>query len=65
MTNESPGYVPQWITGEVLPVDAQHALRSPEAKRVLDKAAIDFDRFAAEMVRVRAEFNAHASQGDA
>lgn len=52
MTNESPGYRPEWIShhGEALPADAQAILRdNSEAQRLLRDAGLDMSLFAANI----------------
>lgn len=63
MTNESPGFEPQWISqGEHPPADAQAILRdNSEAKRLMVGAGLDLDRFAAEIIRARAEWSSIAA----
>jgi hypothetical protein len=60
MTNESPGYIPQWIAGEHLPADAQAILRADHDARQVFAGAIDVDRFMTEMIHVQREFNSLA-----
>ena len=63
MTNESPGFEPQWIAhGEHLPADAQAILRdNSEAQKVMRRAGLDMDYFAAEIIRARAEWSSIAA----
>lgn len=62
MTNESPGYVPEWVShGEHLPADTQAILRdNSRAQRLMRDAGLDLDYFAADIVRQYAAVNSLA-----
>lgn len=67
MANESPGFEPQWVShGEHLPADAQAILREDSVARpLMTGIGIDLDRFAAEIIRARADVNSIAALDEA
>ena len=62
MTNESPGFQPEWISqGEHMPADAQAILKADhETRRMFTGAGLDVDRLMVDMIRTAAEFNSVA-----